>query len=413
MTRSTAAGRRYRRCRSSRPYRSTGRRRCCRRPPPARRSAPRPPATSSWRHRARAVHALGFLAPARIDQADHAGALADGKLLARGERAAVTAGAIVRLQPAVGVACARARRRHADLFRAATVRRRAGAAAVIAADHPRRAADGAACWTVADRPAGAVADRGTREPRAAAGRRVAGAVLCRADLARRARAGRGAGNPATATRPAVAATRAAVARRIVGAGELEVVLAIRVRRALDDRASYRASDGRDRQAGARAVAGGPAAASRSALGAGSAASPLPRRAAIEPPIGPGIRGSTEHAAAPANTSARPSHDFGFPRSRIGVRIRPGRALTMPDSAAARPRKTQPARGFRAAFIRKLTSDRRQRQPRAGSRGQRKLASAMRAFSRLASTATRSPTYSARSASQSNITNTAHAARAPC
>ena len=46
-------------------------------------------------------------------------------------------------------------------------------------------------------------------------------------------------------------------------------------------------------------------------------------------------------------------------------------------------------------------------------GYRALARARRAFSRLASTATISPTYSARSAIQSNITNTAHAARAPC
>jgi hypothetical protein len=37
----------------------------------------------------------------------------------------------------------------------------------------------------------------------------------------------------------------------------------------------------------------------------------------DPPFCPGMSGSTEQAAAPANTSARPSHNFEFPPIRVG------------------------------------------------------------------------------------------------
>jgi hypothetical protein len=44
---------------------------------------------------------------------------------------------------------------------------------------------------------------------------------------------------------------------------------------------------------------------------------------FDPPTGPGINGSTEHATAPASsTDARASHGFGFNRSRVGDVIVP-------------------------------------------------------------------------------------------
>ena len=247
---------------------------------------------------------------------------------------------------------------------------------VIAADHPRRAAG--RCRS-RDRPrrAGRCRSRppDRRRPRCSRGARCRSpsSVVQTSPVAQR--AGRRARQrrrhrprrrpplppPAAAARPAAAATRATVARRIVGAGDLRAGLAHRVRRALDDVRPTAHGDGGNRKVRrkrrrrwSRPAAGRPAGAGRpAAAGRRRSATSVRRRCR---PSSPASGGRPNRPAAPASTSARPSHDFGFRPSRIGVRIRPGRALTMPDPRRDRPGKTQPcARAAAAAFIRKLTA----------------------------------------------------------
>src|SRR5262245_9031731 len=116
------------------------------RPPAPRRPPARAPVVSSRHRRAHPVHALRGLRRAGVDKAAYARARAGRDRLPRRERAAVTTGAVVGLEAAVAVARARTAARwwDAQLLVAGAVRFRADAAAVVAADHPRRAAGRAA-----------------------------------------------------------------------------------------------------------------------------------------------------------------------------------------------------------------------------------------------------------------------------
>ena len=114
-------------------------------------------------------------------------------------------------------------------------------------------------------------------------------------------------------RPARATTgRAAVAGRIVRAGDLPGRPARRIDRADGNRAPDRAARWPESEVGATAVAGGPAAAGRPAAARRpAAAATLPRDAPPVPPVEPGIRGSTEQAGR-----ARKHQRKAQPRLRI-------------------------------------------------------------------------------------------------
>src|SRR3954454_6339424 len=97
------------------------------------------PGSSSLDH-AVSVHAGGGRPAAGVEEAAHARARAGRQRLTAGERAAVTAGAVVGLEPAVAVALAGAAAggRLAELLRTTAARRRADPAARVAADRAGR-----------------------------------------------------------------------------------------------------------------------------------------------------------------------------------------------------------------------------------------------------------------------------------